>query len=254
MIPDEATREIARLRKTYQSYRDEGIDRRWSPENPGNREMLRERHAVLRSLLVAHHLLPLDGRMILDVGCGTGGELARLQSWGAQGRHLYGVDLLPERIAAAREAHPEMILSCGNAESLDFPDGTFDMVLLFTVLSSILDKVMAQRLCSEVGRVLKPDGAVLYYDFRFHNPYNLHVRRLKKRELPHLFPGYEMQFRSLTLLPPFARRLGRWTNGLYPILAGIPFLRTHLMCLLIKPLHGTDPTHVRPIESPIKNC
>ena len=145
------------------------------------------------------------------------------------------MDLLPERINAARAAHPELTFSCGNAESLDFPDSTFDLVLLFTVLSSILDPAMAGNLCGEVMRVLKPGGAVLFYDFRFHNPYNPNVRGLKRRELPFLFQGFNMDLHSLTLLPPLARRLGRWTETFYPALVRAPFLRTHLLGLLIKP-------------------
>jgi len=228
-----ANPEVDRIRKTFQSYQEEGIDRqRWSSENPGNRAMLRERHAAMQALLAAHDFLPLAGRKILDVGCGSGGELAHLLSLGAHPRHLHGVDLLPERIAAARAAHPELAFSCGNAESIDYPDGTFDMVMLFTVLSSILDPAMAHNLCAESMRVLKPGGAVLCYDFRFSNPYKRNVRGVTRRELIRLFPGCGIRARSLTLLPPLTRRLGRWTEALYPILAGVPFLRTHnLTCL-----------------------
>ena len=54
----------------------------------------------------------------------------------------------------------------------------------------------------------------------------------QRRELIRLFPGCGMRARSLTLLPPLTRRLGRWTEALYPILARVPFLRTHnLTCL-----------------------
>lgn len=228
-----ANPEVDRIRKAFRSYQEEGIDlQRWSSENPGNREMLRERYAATHALLAAHDLLPLAGRKILDVGCGGGGELAHLLSWGAQAGHLHGVDLIPERITAAREAHPELAFSCGNAESIDYPDGTFDLVMLITVLSSILDPAMAHNLCAEAMRVLKPGGAVLCYDFRFGNPYNPNVRAVTRRELIRLFPGCGMRARSLTLLPPLTRRLGRWTEALYPILARVPFLRTHnLTCL-----------------------
>jgi len=55
------------------------------------------------------------------------------------------------------------------------------------------------------------------------------------------FAGYEVQLRSLTLLPPLARRLGPWTEALYPLLGLCPWLRTHLVGLLIKP--GLTPLH-----------
>jgi len=232
-MTNQDTPEVDRLRKTYQSYREEGIaGRRWSHANPGNRTMVEERRKALRESLEAYGFLPLAGRKILDVGCGTGGELAHFLAWGAEAERLYGVDLLPERIEVARETHPGLTFSCGNAESLDFPAGAFDLVLLFTVLSSILDSRMAANLCAEVIRVLKPEGAIVLYDFRFHNPYNPNVRGMTRRELSRLFPGFDMHPRSLTLLPPLARRLGRCTGALYPLLTRLPFLRTHNLAFL----------------------
>jgi ubiquinone/menaquinone biosynthesis C-methylase UbiE len=249
-----STAEVDRLKKTYRDYREGGYDRRWSSENPGNREMVRERQAAMQALLAARGLLPLTGRRVLDVGCGTGAELAHLLSLGAEARHLKGVDLLPARVAAARAAYPELAFSCANAEFLAYPDSAFDLVMLFTVLSSILDPVMENHLCAEVGRILKPGGAVLFYDFRFRNPVNPQVRGLTRRQLRRLFPGYALEVRSLTLLPPLARRLGRWTKALYPILASIPFLRTHLLGLLIKPDLGKGTGRHEAIESPVKTC
>jgi SAM-dependent methyltransferase len=235
MIPSE-TEEVARLRRTYQTYREGDLAGcRWSHTNPGNRAMVQERRKVMKSLLAIRGFLPLMGKRVLDVGCGTGGELAFFLTWDAEAENLCGIDLLPERIEAARSAHPELAFSCGNAEFLNFADGAFDMVLLFTVLSSILDPAMARNLCAEVARVLNPGGAVLFYDFRFHNPYNPNVRGVTRRKLSLLFPGFGMYALSLTLLPPLARRLGRWTETLYPILASAPFLRTHNLGLLIKP-------------------
>jgi SAM-dependent methyltransferase len=249
-----STGEVDRLKRTYQGYREEGYDRRWSSENPGNREMVRERQAALRALLAARGLLSLAGRRVLDVGCGNGSELAHLLLLGAEARHLKGVDLLQERVAAARAAHPELAFSCANAETLDEPDSAFDLVMLFTVLSSILDPVMEGHLCAEVGRILKPGGAVLFYDFRFRNPFNPRVHGVTRGALRRLFPGYALEVKSVTLLPPLARRLGRRTEALYPILARLPFLRTHLLGLLVKPDRGEGSGRQQAIESPVKTC
>jgi SAM-dependent methyltransferase len=235
MIPED-TKEISRIRKAYQTYRDEEIaGRRWSHTNPGNQAMVGERRKILRDFLGTYGFLPLADRKILDVGCGAGGELAHFLTWGAASDNLCGVDLLPERIEAARANHPKLSFSCGNAEILDFPEGAFDLILLFTVLSSILEPAMAGNLCAEVARVLKPGGAVLFYDFRFRNPYNPNVHGVTRKTLSRLFPEFYMHLQSLTLLPPLARRLGRWTETLYPPLVRLPFLRTHNLGLLVKP-------------------
>jgi hypothetical protein len=104
---------------------------------------------------------------------------------------------------------------------------SLDMVLLFTVFSSILDHRMAENVATEVRRVLKPGGAVLWYDFRYDNPSNPHTRGMTKRHIRRLFPGFTLNLRTITSLPPLARRLGRATSWLYPVLAAGPFLRTH---------------------------
>jgi ubiquinone/menaquinone biosynthesis C-methylase UbiE len=231
--------EIERLIQVYQGYQqDPAVQARWSKTNVGNQWIAEERRRAIASLLQGHGFLPLQEKRVLDIGCGSGAVLASLTDLGAQPHNLYGIDLLPDRIEAARQAYPGICFICGNAESLDFPDAHFDLVLLFTVLSSILDNRMAHNVAREACRVLKPGGAVLWYDFRYNNPWNPHVRGITKQQIHQLFPGLEMHLRTITLLPPLARRLGRMTPILYPLLAAIPPLRTHYLGLLIKPKEG----------------
>jgi ubiquinone/menaquinone biosynthesis C-methylase UbiE len=145
------------------------------------------------------------------------------------------VDLLPDRIEEARERYPDLRFIPANAEALDFPDASFDLVLFFTVFSSILDAGMRARVAREAGRVLRPGGAVLWYDFRVDSPSNPNVRGIRRDAVLDLFPGYDASLRSVTLLPPLARRLGALTRALYPALAALPFLRTHWAGVLVKP-------------------
>lgn len=227
--------EIERIIKVYQHYREDlRIQARWDERNPGNQAILKERRRAMQALLKAHGFWPLNSLRILDVGCGCGDVLASLQEWGAQPQNLYGVDLLPDRIREAKRRYPNLNFQCANAEHLEFPNGHFDLVLLFTVFSSILDDTMAQNIANEVARVLRPNGAVLWYDFRYRNPKNPHVRAMTKQHICHFFPNFEIHLLTITLLPPLARRLGKLTPLLYPLLATIPLLRTHYMALLIK--------------------
>lgn len=228
--------EAERLRRVYATYRAGGRETRlWAPGLPGNRAMAAERHRVLGDLLRGAGLLPLAGRTIVEVGCGSGDVLAGLQAFGARPRDLHGVDLLPDRIAEARAAHPDIDFALANAERLPVPDASADVVLAFTVFSSILDPAMAARVAGEMRRILRPDGAVVWYDFRWNNPRNPHVRGLGRRAVRALLPGFEGHWRSLTLLPPLARRLGRATPRAYPLLAAIPALRTHWLAVLRRP-------------------
>jgi ubiquinone/menaquinone biosynthesis C-methylase UbiE len=172
---------------------------------------------------------------VLEVGCGSGGGLRTLLALGATPARVCGVDLLPDRIAEARKAFPECRLAVGNAEHLEYSSQSFDLVVAFTVFSSILSDEMARNLASEISRVLRPGGDMLWFDFRVNNPWNKQVRGVSRRQLRSLFPGFKGSLVSICLLPPLARRLGRWTAMLYPVLAGLPFLRTHWLGLLTKP-------------------
>jgi SAM-dependent methyltransferase len=227
--------EVDRIAAVYRGYaRDGAPDGRWSPANAGNRAIVAERHGAIGELL-ARRRPPLGEARVLEIGCGNGDVLASLEALGARRERLLGVDLLPDLVAAACARHPGIRFEHGNAEALDLPAGAVDLVLLFTVLTSILDDGMARRLAAEVDRVLAPGGAVVWYDFRVDNPWNRHVRGMGRTAIRSLFPGYATHLRSLTVLPPLARRLGRATPWAYPVLARIPALRTHYLGLLQKP-------------------
>jgi SAM-dependent methyltransferase len=227
--------EVQRLTAVYRDYSDRNLaSSKWSPANRGNQAIVLERDRILGQLLNNSGFRPLGDRRILDIGCGAGGVLADFQKWGARPENLVGVDLLAERIRAARERFPRISFHQANAEALPFPDGAFDLVLLFTALSSILNDEMRQNVAAEARRLLRPGGAIVWYDFRFDNPFNRNVRGIGQRGIRRLFPDFLARMRSLTLAPPLARRLGVLTQRLYPILARLPFLRTHYLGLLIK--------------------
>jgi SAM-dependent methyltransferase len=215
--------------------RDERVGTRWAGRNAGNRAIGRERVRVLQGVLRDHGLLPLAGRDILDVGCGAGRALAELLRWGASRDTLHGIDLLPVEVERARRTLPGVDVCEGNAEQLPFDDASFDVVTLFTVFTSILDDDMQRNVAREVHRVVRPGGSVAWYDFRVANPYNRNVRGMSRAAIRRLFPGWALDLRPLTLLPPLARRLGPATPVLYPALTRLPFLLTHYAGLVTRP-------------------
>lgn len=227
----EPEREADRILRVYRSY-GPSVRRRWDRQNLGNQWIEADRWRLTEILLQHHGFLPLGGRSILDVGCGSGGVLRTLLAWGAQAQNCVGIDLIPESIEEARQRHPGVRFLCANAEHLGFPDNTFDIVLASTVFSSILSG--ASSVAREISRILKPGGALLWYDFRYNSPANPYVRGVSRRAIRRLFPQLHIHLRTTTLLPPLARRLGRSTPVIYPILTSIPVLRTHYIGLLIK--------------------
>lgn len=236
--------ELDRIRTVYAAYdRSERVQRRWDPLNPGNRAIERERMRRIEAVLQRTGRWPAARDRVLEIGCGAGDVLACLRSLGVPEPALHGVDLLPDRIAAARQRLPLAHLEDGDAAQLPFPSAHFSLVLLFTVLSSLQSPEMSQALAREAARVLQPGGAVLWYDLRLPNPCNPEVRAVRRSELRRLFPGFRQELTSTTLLPPLARRLGAAARHLYPWLAALPCLRTHWLGLLVKPAAAESALH-----------
>jgi len=208
---------------------------RWSLANPGNRFMLAERRRAFTRLLSGAGWIPLADRRVIEVGSGTGSELAWLVELGARASNLVGVDLLEHRVVAARREHPDIEFHHGNAEHLEFSDASFDLVMAITVFSSILDRTMANNVASEIVRVMRPGGGLLWYDVRYDSVSNPNVKAVPRSRIDELFPSLRGSLRTATLLPPLARRLGPATPAAYPVLALLPPLRSHLIGLLRKP-------------------
>lgn len=235
-MPAGVADEIARVRRVYREYADRGREaHEWAPDHPGNRAVVMQRTRVLGRLLEQSGRLPLGNRRVLDLGCGDGMVLAGLVQWGARADRLVGIDLRPDAVGLAHARSPQLRFDVADATALPYRDGSFDLALAFTVFTSILDDRVARQVAGEVARVLRPGGALVWYDFRVGNPRNPHVRGMPRRRLAGLFPGWRARLRLVTLLPPVARRLGILTPVLYPVLATVRPLRTHWLGLLERP-------------------
>ncbi|RMH20508.1 MAG: class I SAM-dependent methyltransferase [Gammaproteobacteria bacterium] len=219
--------EVQRIRKAYQ-YRDSsGKAQLYRWDRP---EMLLAQYTLYQAVAsVMRHAGKVDlaSQEILDVGCGKGGWLSRLLDWGARPEKLHGIDLLPDRIEAARRRAPNVDFRVTDGE-VPYADQSMDLVCANTVFSSILDAAARMELASEMRRVLKPGGAIMIYDFRISHPRNPDTLGIGKREVRRLFPGMKCCFRSLTLAPPLARvvaPISPWFA--YSLERTVPFLRTH---------------------------
>lgn len=227
--------EAERIGRIYEAYRNSVSHMaRHAGGNLGNKAIVAERDRVVDHFLEGVGLASLRGRRVLDVGCGYGHELARMEAHGARHEDMAGVDLMQERIDRARLHFPRIDFRVGNGAALQFADETFDLVLCYTLFSSLLDDATAHRVASEVERVLKPGGAVAWFDMRYPNPANRNLRAMPVRAVCALFPGLAAHLGTVTLLPPLARRLGRLTPIAYPVLARVGTLRSHVAGVLVK--------------------
>jgi SAM-dependent methyltransferase len=108
--------------------------------------------------------VPLKGLDVLEIGCGRGGGSSYLMRY-LQPSSLIGIDLSERAVGLCRQHSqvPGLSFRCGNAESLPFPDHSFDAVV--NVESSHCYASM-ERFLSEVRRVLRPRGHFLFADLR----------------------------------------------------------------------------------------
>ena len=211
-------------------YARRGPADRYSLLRPEVWQMWQKRQRALLKLLGTRPGQPADWHAA-EVGCGAGGNLLDLLRLGLQPAHLTGIELLPERLAAARAALPERVrLLAGDASTADVAPASQDLVLQSTVFSSVLDDALQQRLAEAMWRWLKPGGAIVWYDFTVNNPRNPDVRGVPMARVRALFPQGRFTARRVTLAPPLARA---WPAA-YGLLNLVPWLRTHRLVLIEK--------------------
>lgn len=100
---------------------------------------------------------------ILDYGCGYGRTMAELSKHGFT--DLTGVDLSPALIARGRREYPDLRFDVlDKPPALPYADATFDLVILFAVLTCIPDDAAQRALVDELTRVLTPGGLLYVSD------------------------------------------------------------------------------------------
>ena len=196
---------MIRLAKWMRRHRDSGPAERIDHSSPWWGEHM-ARYAFVE--------LRVAGRTVLDVACGTGYGLPRLQK---TAKWVVGVDI-DERAAelARREVDPkrgEVLVA--DATRLPFGDGHFDAVTSFETLEHLPRRGEFLR---EISRVLS-DGGVFFVstpnanytrpiDGKPRNPYHLHEYHSAElvAELEACFGGVELvgqRLDSRFVVPPF---------------------------------------------------
>jgi SAM-dependent methyltransferase len=226
---DSAATEAAAIAARYAARDREADALRYSLFDAAALQAHQERQRAMLMLWRRHGWHGLGGRDIVEVGCGAGGNLLDLLRLGADPERLRGIELLPDRVAAARACLPATVrVDCADATRIRLAPAGADAVLAFTVFSSVLDDALRRALAAAIWGWLRPGGGVMVYDFAVDNPSNAAVRALTHRQVLDLFPEAQAWKLPLTLAPPVARALGRMSSRLVaPASSLLPMLRTH---------------------------
>jgi len=106
-----------------------------------------------------------SAREILEIGVGTGKNMV----YYPKNSKITAIDLSDRMLALARKrAEVEKITNVDlmqmDAQTLTFPDDSFDAVVATFVYCSVPDPVMGLR---EINRVLRPDGEVVFLEHMY---------------------------------------------------------------------------------------
>ena len=105
------------------------------------------------------------GRLMLDVGCGTGVLAQRLKK---EGFEVTGMDPSQKMLDIAKERFGGHLIK-GSSDSLPFENETFDCAVSIAVFHHIADEKKVFKTISEMVRVVKKGGVIIIWD---HNPLN----------------------------------------------------------------------------------
>jgi SAM-dependent methyltransferase len=152
--------------------------------------------------------MPEDARVLLEVGCGTGGMLAELEGMG-DGLAITGVEPSEAaRVVAAGAGHK---VEPGTFEQLPVEDRSLDALIALDVLEHCSDDAVA---LAEAARALRPGGLLfltvpaLQSLWSPHDEANRHFRRYAREELAALVSAHGFAIERVTyfntLLLPLA--------------------------------------------------
>ncbi|MFP4375203.1 MAG: class I SAM-dependent methyltransferase [Spirochaetaceae bacterium] len=124
-------------------------------------------------------LLPGASGVVLEVGAGTGVNLAYYPCEGLEDLYVMDLSVSPRVYHRSDDGCLNPTILEGDVQHLPFEDGFFDTVVFTLVFCSVEDP---ERGLAEVHRVLKPDGRIIFIE---------HV-------LPEKKPVLRTSFRAIT--------------------------------------------------------
>jgi ubiquinone/menaquinone biosynthesis C-methylase UbiE len=229
-----AEHDVDRVKNAYseRSADQAGLARKYSTLNPAYLFAIHSRQRALAELLSAQGMVNLDGKRVLEIGCGVGDGLPDFLFHGLRPSQLHGSELMLNRVSVAAQKYPSLPFTCADGRRLPYRDSSFDIVCQYTVLSSILDDGIKAAIAKDMIRVTRPGGVIVWYDFWL-NPVNRETKGIRKAEIRQLFPKCSIRFKRITLAPPLARLVVPVSGILAGVLENMRLLNTHYMAAIV---------------------
>lgn len=168
----------------------------------------------------------------LEIGAGHGNNIYFFKNLGFLYENIFANELLEDRISVLKYNYPSIQVISGNALEISEFKNYFDIILISTVFSSILDNNFRISLANKSMELLNNEGILICYDFIYNNPANEDVKKVTRQDLRMFFnSARSIYFQKVTVFPYIGRKLGRFYNIFNLI---FPFLRTHLISIIRK--------------------
>ena len=195
-------------------------------------EVMRESQDFYRNYLKAH----CQSGHVLEYGCGQN-SLARFLA-GSGAARVTGIDISEVAVRQVREQARSAGCDIAeyqvmNAETLEFPEATFDLICGV----AILHHLDLRKAFSEVARTLKPGGSAIFREPLAHNP----VFNLYRRLTPRLRTEDEhpLTMRDLEMASRYFEKVEVRYFHCFVLLAA-PFARYLIFDRLLKSLESID--------------
>jgi SAM-dependent methyltransferase len=165
----------------------------------------RARRKIIAELIRREAHLP-ENAQILEIGCGTGHNLAMLSGFG----HVEGLELDDEARALSEKRLGRKVMSSPLPELAGVPDRHYDLIGAFDVIEHIDDDHAA---LASIATKLKPGGTFMMtvpahqWMWSAHDTVNHHKRRYSRRSLKALIDGSPLQL----------KRIGYFNSLLFPL-------------------------------------
>jgi SAM-dependent methyltransferase len=110
---------------------------------------------------------PQPGERCIDLGCGTGAFIRRLDRFSLR---RSGMDISPRAVEHAKAATPDVDFIIGDIASSGLPDGSRDIICYSGVLHHVSSTQDRVRVLAEGYRLLSPGGRLFAYDPSVQSP------------------------------------------------------------------------------------
>lgn len=177
--------------------------------------------------------LTLEGKRILEDGCGEGNFLRELVEFGAEPRRAVGLDIKLADLKTAASRTPASFVA-GDARALPFRDGSFDVVVQSVLFSSLAPGEDRRRAAQEISRTLTTNGILIWYDFVEKAKAGL-PRGLELDEVRDMFPGWRLAAYKFGLRFKWALALVNKSLCLSHLLAALGIARSHYVIIMRRP-------------------